>query len=157
MNKFEKLLSKISDEVPVIEMNLIEETGLEAAYEDNYIYLDKDLPNNKKYVHLSEEYAHHKTSVGNILDYNDPESRKQEIVARKFSVERILSLDKFIECYEHGFTSIYECAEYLEVTEEVIYEALWHYHTKYGLYYYYKGRLFHFNEHSIYISDTKIS
>lgn len=157
MNKFEELLSQIYKEIPVIETNLIEETGLEAAYEDDYIYLDKHLPSIKKYVHLSEEYSHHKTSVGNILDYNDPGSRKQELVARRHSVERILSLDKFIECYEQGYTSIFECAEYLDVTEEVIYEALLHYHKKYGLYFFYKGKVFHFNEKSLYISDTKIS
>lgn len=157
MNKFELLLSQIDNEIPVIEMNLVEETGLEATYENGYIYLDRSLATNRKYVHLSEELSHHQTTVGNILDYNNSDNRKQEIKARRHSVERILNLDRLIECYEEGYTSIFECAEYLEVTEEVIYEALLHYHTKYGLYYFYKDKVFHFNEKSMYISDTKIS
>ncbi|MDK4353321.1 toxin [Enterococcus thailandicus] len=157
MNDYELLLEQISKEVPVIEMDLRMETGLDATYEDNVIYLDKNFSWVEKKIHLSEEFSHHKTSVGNILDYNDPESRKQEWKARRDSIERLVSLDSLIDCAYANCKSKYECAEYLNVTEPFLDEVMEYYHAKYGNEYLYRGCIFNFTDESIFIINTNLN
>lgn len=156
MDEYELLLNDVINNVPVVEMELLRETGLKAAYKDNYIYLDKHLSAVEKRVNLSEEYSHHKTSVGNIIDYNDPKNRKQEWQARRDSVERLVSLDDLIECSFASCKNRYECAEYLGITEEFLKEVLVHYYTKYGPIYLYENYIFIFNDESMAILDTGI-
>ena len=40
---------------------------------------------------LTEEYAHFKTSLGTIIDYDDSESRKQALKARGYSIEVLVT------------------------------------------------------------------
>lgn len=156
MNKYELLLNDICEKIPVVEMELLRDTGLKAAYKDNFIYLDKHLSAVEKRVNLSEEYSHHKTTVGNIIDYNDPKNRKQEWQARRDSVERLAPLDDLIECSFAGCKNRYECAEYLGITEEFLKEVLVHYCTKFGPVHLYKNYIFIFNDESMAVLDTKI-
>lgn len=155
MNKYEVLLDDISKKLPVIEMNLKRDTGLNAIYENNVIFLDKHLTSFEKRVLLSEEYSHHKTSVGNIIDYTNPENRKQEWKARRDSVERLVTLDQLIDCANFGCHTKFECAEFLGVTEEFFEEVLVHYHNKYGTIYLYKNHIFIFDDYSIYCLNAK--
>lgn len=153
MNEYEELLSKISEKVPVVEINLLEETGLEAAYEDNFIYLDKNLSWVQKRVNLAEEYGHHKTSVGEIIDYTKPENRKQEWKARRYSFDHLISLDDLLECHDLGITCLYDCAEHLSVTEEVLLKSFEHFQNKYGYRHCHGGKYFYFRTNSVIISD----
>lgn len=156
MNKYELLLDKISQEVPVIELPL-SPLGFEGNYFDGMIFIDSSLTQNKKREILSEEYAHFKTSVGNIINYEEMDNRKQELKARRYSIEMIITLDDLIECRDYGCTSIYECAEYLSVSYELLRDTLNHYHTKYGTNHRYKDKLFIFMTDSLLILDKKIS
>lgn len=157
MTRYELLLEKIRKEVPVIELPLLW-FGSEGNYYDEVIYIDSSLPENRKLEILSEEYAHHKTSVGNISNYNDPESRKQEWTARRYSIERLISLDDLLECHSAGATNLFQCSEYLSLSEELLLEAFQYYQNKFGFYHYYKGKHFYFSDCSVKISDLhKIS
>ena len=49
-----------------------------------------------------------------------------------WAYNKMIGLMGIIRCYEHGCQSKHEMAEYLEVTEEFLSEALERYHQKYG-------------------------
>ena len=82
---------------------------------------------------LAEELGHHYTTVGNILDQSSVSNRKQELRARMWAYNKLIGLMGIIKSYEHGCQSYHEMAEYLEVTEEFLRDALKRYHQKYGI------------------------
>lgn len=81
---------------------------------------------------LAEELGHYFTSFGNILNMDEIQNRKQELRARLSGYDMQISLIGIIECYKHHCRSLYEMAEYLQVTEEYLKEALECYSRKYG-------------------------
>ena len=83
---------------------------------------------------LAEEIGHYHTTTGDILDQRKAENRKQELHARIWAYNELIGLKGIIRCYEHRCHSFSEMAEYLEVTEEFLSEALNHYRSKYGIY-----------------------
>lgn len=98
------------------------------------IYLRKDMNTTEKSCVLAEELGHYYTTVGNILDMNVPENRKQERQARLWGYNRVIGLLGLIRAYEHGCKDKYEIAEYLDVTEEYLEECIDCYRDKYGEY-----------------------
>lgn len=98
------------------------------------IYLRKDMNTTEKSCVLAEELGHYYTTVGNILDMNVPENRKQERQARLWGYNRVIGLFGLIRAYEHGCKDKYEIAEYLDVTEEYLEDCINCYQDKYGEY-----------------------
>lgn len=98
----------------------------------NKIAIKEDLTQTEKTCILSEELGHYFTSSGNILDLSITENRKQELRARWWSHQFLLSLDKIIDAFEYGCKNRFEIAEYLDVTEEFLQEAIEMYKSKYG-------------------------
>lgn len=82
---------------------------------------------------LAEELGHYYTSVGNIIDLSDAQNRKQERQARIWAYNKQIGLYGLIRAYEHGCKNRYEVAEFLEVTEEFLEEAIKCYRDKYGI------------------------
>lgn len=93
---------------------------------------------------LAEELGHHYTSVGNILDLTVSENRKQERQARIWAYDKQIGLNGLIRAYEHGCKNRYEIAEFLEVTEQFLEEAILEYREKYGICASYNGYLVYF-------------
>ncbi|EKD5939311.1 ImmA/IrrE family metallo-endopeptidase, partial [Listeria monocytogenes] len=81
---------------------------------------------------LAEEIGHHKLSVGNIVNQNTVNDRKQEKLARNWGYESLIPLRKIIDAYYEGFTDYYEVADFLEVTEEFLKHSIEYYKSKYG-------------------------
>ena len=81
---------------------------------------------------LAEELGHYFTSFGNILNMDEIQNRKQELRARLSGYDMQIGLIGIIECYKHHCRSLYEMAEYLQVTVEYLQEALECYSRKYG-------------------------
>ena len=100
----------------------------------NRIAIKKDIPTTQKACVLAEELGHHYTTVGNILDQSKAENRKQERRARLWAYKKAFDLVDLVSAYKHGCRNRYEIAEYLEVTESFLQEALDTYKEKYGLY-----------------------
>ena len=100
----------------------------------NRIAIKKDIPTIQKACVLAEELGHHYTTVGNILDQSKTENRKQERRARLWAYKRAFDLVDLVSAYKHGCRNRYEIAEYLEVTESFLQEALDTYKEKYGPY-----------------------
>lgn len=98
------------------------------------IYLRKDMNTAEKSCVLAEELGHYYTTVGDILDMNVSENRKQERQARLWGYNRVIGLFGLIRAYEHGCKDKYEIADYLDVTEEYLEDCINCYRNKYGVY-----------------------
>ena len=81
---------------------------------------------------LYEELAHHKLTYGNILDQSKDINRKFENYARRHGYEAALSLRIIVEAHKYGVSSLYELADYVQLSENYIVEILEHYKQKYG-------------------------
>ena len=100
----------------------------------NRIAIKKDIPTTQKACVLAEELGHHYTTEGNILHQSKAENRKQERRARLWAYKMAFDLVDLVSAYKHGCRNRYEIAEYLEVTEQFLQEALDTYKEKYGVY-----------------------
>ena len=63
------------------------------------------------------------------------ERQKQELQARIWAYNRLIGLQGLIVAHRHGCRNRYEAAEYLDVTEELLEEAVNYYRGKYGIMY----------------------
>ena len=132
MNAYEILLSEASGiGLTVKEKPLQWNNG---RIKGNRVAIRQDLDTSiEKACVLAEELGHHHTSSGNILDQTDTNNRKQELRARMWAYNELIGLRGIINAYEHGCSSMFDIAEYLEVTEEYLNEALNAYRNKYGV------------------------
>lgn len=83
---------------------------------------------------LAEELGHYHTNVGNILDQSSTANRKQEYKARLWSYNKLIGLNGIVSAHKAGCRNSYEVAEYLDVTEEFLLDAIQCYRNKYGSY-----------------------
>ena len=128
------------------------ESLLDKAHQDGLIVKEKPLKYNngrikgmkiairndidtttEKSCILAEELGHYYTTTGNILDQSVVMNRKQEYRARLWAYDKMIGLSGLISAAKAGCQSQYEIAEYLDVTEEFLNEALATYRQKYGL------------------------
>ncbi|ABR47062.1 protein of unknown function DUF955 [Alkaliphilus metalliredigens QYMF] len=84
---------------------------------------------------LAEELGHYFTTFGDIRDKTRVENVQKEKRARAWGYEQLVGMMDLISAYENGIRNRFELAEYLDVTEDYISDALNHYKDKYGLYY----------------------
>lgn len=98
------------------------------------ILIRKDMSETQKCCVLAEELGHYHTTVGDIMDLNNVSNRKQELRARLWGYDKLIGLSGILSCYRAGCTNLYEMAEYLDVTEEFLKDALNCYKSKYGPY-----------------------
>jgi bifunctional pyridoxal-dependent enzyme with beta-cystathionase and maltose regulon repressor activities len=129
---YEELLKEADGEnLCVREKNLMASDGL---IKNNRIAIRKSIDTNaEKTCVLAEELGHHYTSVGDIIDQRIAENQKQELQARMYAYNKLIGLDGLISCYEYGCQNIHEMADYLEVTERFVVDALIAYEQKYGV------------------------
>ena len=99
----------------------------------NKIAIRKDIETEtEKSCVLAEELGHYYTSSGYILDQSKPENRKQEHRARLWAYNKMITMDKLANARKSGCRNRYEIAEYLDVTEEFLQEAIDSYKEMYG-------------------------
>lgn len=132
MNSYECLQNEACvDGIDIIEKGF--SSNIKGLYCDGTVAINKDMTSLEKADVLAEELGHHYTSVGNILDLSDAQNRKQERQARIWAYNKRIDLYGLIDAYEHGCSSRYEIAEFLEVTEEFLEDAIHCYREKYGV------------------------
>lgn len=101
----------------------------------NKIAIRKDIPTQtEKACVLAEELGHHCTSSGNIIDQNIIFNRQQELRARMYGYNLSIGLMGIAKAFESGCRNLYEMAEFLDVTEEYLKEAIESYRKKYGVF-----------------------
>lgn len=145
MTKKEQLEQEASDAGVEIEHIPFESERIKGLYCDGNIAINKSVrePAEETCI-LAEELGHHLTSSGMIIDLDDVNSRKQEQLARMVAYNKCIGLDGLIRAYEHGCQNHHETAEYLDVTESFLTEALESYHGKYGIYTILKNYIIYF-------------
>lgn len=98
----------------------------------NRIAIKKDLTEKEKKCVMAEELGHYYTGFGDILDQSSVSNRKQEFHGRIYAYNKLVGLMGIIDAHKHNCRNLSESAEYLDVTEEFLLEALNHYKNKYG-------------------------
>ena len=133
MNVFEHLEDKACrDGIEVIRYNFNSDR-IEGICCGNTVAINTSVTSTiKKADILAEEMGHYFTTVGNILDQSDSQNRKQERQARLWAYNKRIGLYGLIRAFEHGCRTKHETAEYLEVTEEFLQDAIECYRDKYG-------------------------
>ncbi len=116
----------------VKEQNLLEYDGL---IKGDRIAIRETIPTQvAKACVLAEELGHHYTSSGIIIDQTSTSNRKQERRARIWAYKKAFELTDLIQASKAGCRNMYEFAEYLEITEAFLLEAIDYYKEKYGPY-----------------------
>lgn len=144
---YESLLDEIHKEgIDIIQINFKGKS--KGLYGDNTIAIDKkiDTSAEKKCI-LTEELGHHYTSYGNILDQSNINNIKQEKRARNWAYEKLVGIISLVNAFERGIRNKYELAEYLNITEDFLNEAINHYREKYGIYCEIDNYLVYFEPH----------
>ena len=127
MTKYEMLMSEC-DEL-IIEERPMKSSGL---YGDGCIWINKNMTTAEKCSVLAEELGHHYTTVGDILDQSDIGNRKQERKARAWAYEKIVPLDSIKQAFTTGHREPWGIAEYLDVDEQFLRDAMQYYEEVYG-------------------------
>lgn len=130
---YEILLDKADkDNLKVKELSF---TGFKGLCKGDKIGISKYIETStEKACILAEELGHHHTTVGNILDLSQVQNRKQERQARNWAYNEMMGLCGLIKAYKHGCRECHEIAEYLDVTEEFLCDAIECYRDKHGVY-----------------------
>lgn len=123
MTKYEKLIAEYENEL-LIEERPIKNHGL---YADGIVWLKGDLTSSAKYCILAEEIGHYLTTSGDILKQTSLENQKQEFQARKWAFEKIVPIANIQFAIADGHTEIWDMAEYLDVDEIFLKNALKYY------------------------------
>ncbi|MGX7420069.1 ImmA/IrrE family metallo-endopeptidase [Carnobacterium gallinarum] len=129
---YEQLLNYVSEEFQVYEVPLIEQTGSYGFFINGKILIEENQSEIEKKCILAEEYGHGKKNSGNILDQQITVNRKQELLARKYAHELLIPLKNLVKAKIFGCSNLFELADYLEVTEDFLSEALAQYKLQYG-------------------------
>lgn len=135
MTRYDNLISLAEEKgIKVIESDL----GIDKPFGrciGNTIIVNNRVSDYEKYCVLAEELGHFDLTVGNITNQKDFNNRKQELVARRWSYEKLVSINDIINALLNGIDNIHDLAEHLEVTTEFLIQAINHYKNKYGVYY----------------------
>lgn len=135
MNSFEHLEDEACKDGIDIVSRKFNSSRIKGLYCNGTVALNSKIETSKERTCvLAEELGHHHTSVGVIVDLSDAQNRKQERQARLWAYNNRIGLYGLIRAYEHGCKSRYEIAEFLEVTEEFLEEAIGCYREKYGVF-----------------------
>ncbi len=118
--------------IDVIECEL-PSAKLKGLYVDDVVYLKQNMTQAEETCILAEELGHYETSDGNILNYRDQNSWKQEIKARNWAVDKLVTLDKLIDAFETGVRDKYELAEYLNITNDFLDYSITRLRQQYGI------------------------
>ncbi|MFL0523623.1 hypothetical protein [Virgibacillus pantothenticus] len=68
-----------------------------------------------------------------MLDQTSLTNRQQELRARSWAYKKLVPLSKIVQAHREGIRNRYELAQYLEITEEFLENAINRYKEKYGV------------------------
>ncbi|MEA4972952.1 MAG: ImmA/IrrE family metallo-endopeptidase [Candidatus Metalachnospira sp.] len=132
MTKYEKLIEYANDRNISIVETYFESDSKGLCIGRDTIAIKKELKDCEKICILAEELGHYNTSVGDIVDQKNSNNQKQEKIARKWAVNKLIKIEKLIDAVKHGCDSLFEIADFLDVTEEFLIESIDIFRQKYG-------------------------
>lgn len=98
----------------------------------NKICIRRDMPQIKKACILAEERGHFHTCTSNLLESSEISNDKLEIKGRRWAHNEMIGLRGLTSAYNRHCETLEEMADYLNVTEEFLLEALDAYREIYG-------------------------
>lgn len=126
MTQLEALEQRLYDESIQVHCYDFDRIKLKGLYLDGKVFISPNIKSStEKRCILMEEYCHHCYNYGNVLF-----DKKQEALARRQAYEMLVPLRSLRAAKKAGCCTVYEIAEQLEVTEEVLASALEHYRSK---------------------------
>ena len=133
MTKFERLLQEAEESgIRVYNFDL-GGNGLDGLYINGNVALSNKIETNaRRACILAEELGHHYTTVGDILDQSDIGNRKQERKARAWAYRKMVPLSSIKQAFTMGHYEPWEIAEYLDVDERFLREAMQYYEEVHG-------------------------
>lgn len=130
LSNYEEMLIKY-DHIKIKETNVLpDEMG--GFNLNNVILLNRKNKYKERVEILAEEVAHYKITYGDIRDQTKMINRKFELKARRLGCELVITLDGIIEAFHYGVHNLYGLADFFEVTEQYVLNAINHYKMKYG-------------------------
>lgn len=126
MTVYEKLLDEACENGLIVKEKPLQ-SGDGRIYNNRIAIRESIKTTTCKACVLAEELGHYYTSVGNILNQDSSNNRKQERLARKWAYEKITPIENILFAATDGHTELWDMAEYLDVDEEFLTEALKHY------------------------------
>lgn len=131
MCSYDKLLHEANEKgLLIVEKDF--KSDAKGLCKGNKIGIRKDLSSNEKACVLAEEIGHYETTVGDIISQNSSDNRKKEKMARKWAVDKMLTIEDLFLAGENSCETLFDVAEYLEVTEDFLSEAIAIFKQKYG-------------------------
>lgn len=135
MNTYEALLEEARESGLSVIHYPFQNNRIKGLYCNNTAAINSSIDTSiEKSCILAEELGHHYTSSGDIIDLSNAESRKQEYKARLWAYNYMIGLTGIIAAHTSGCTSLYDTAEFLDVTVDFLMEAISQYRKKYGTY-----------------------
>lgn len=126
MTQLEALEQRLYDECIPIYCYDFNRVKLKGLYLDGMVFISPKIEDAaEKRCILMEEYCHHCYNYGNVL-----RDRKQEALARRQAYEMLVPVRALKAAKKAGCCTVYEIADRLEVTEDVLISALEYYHSK---------------------------
>ena len=134
LNINEELMKKIDDEGLGYINCEFPANPLKGLYVDGYVLCnEKRIESIQEHnCILAEELTHYEYTVGDCLDYKNPNNWKEEVRIRNRSFKYLITLDKVIDAFESGCDTTYDFLEYLGVTEEYFCNWLNYMQSLYG-------------------------
>lgn len=124
--KYEALLNEAYEKGLVVREKPLQ--AHDGRIKGNRIAIRSSIETNaKKCCVLAEEMSHYEVNVGDILNQNDISNRRQEIAARRRAYEKMVPLENILFAAQDGHTDVWDMADYLDVDEEFLKEALMYY------------------------------
>lgn len=128
----QKITQAESKGLEVKEKNLLSDADALIIGKKIAINKNKKMTECEKAWATTEEIGHFETSVGDIIDITDTENCKQERQARLWTYNDRIGLLGIIKAAQHHCAGSFEIAEYLDVPEERLIEAVEEYRGVYG-------------------------
>lgn len=119
--------------VKVMDFALPENTAVTIELCDGcFVGVNPDVFTSKRAekVVIAHELAHVVTGSLYSIDCNSIERIKKEAKAEKWTVEKLVPLEKLKTAVKNGHCDVYSLAEYFEVTEDFMFKALLYYQNK---------------------------
>ena len=135
MSNYENLISIAHNNgIKVVESDL----GVDKAFGKcigNLIIINNRVNEYERFCVLAEELGHFNLTVGDITNQSNFNNIKQELIARRWSYEKLISPEDIINAILSRIDNIYDLSESLNVTEDFLIQSIEHYKKKYGIYY----------------------
>lgn len=107
-------------------------TGLSGLINGHIVYINGRNPREKQTETIAEEIGHAETSVGDITHYPDGDSATQELKARRWGMEYLVTLDDLIQLSEEPWCDWIDAAEKLDISVEYLQNCVANWRNRLG-------------------------